>query len=509
MKRFFTIALCCVAVSALVSCQKVSPDQTGGSRSYQNLFAYTYMNQVYVWTDDIRAQLDSWKSSFQSDASKVDPIETVDRIKYKYDKWSFVTDEISKFQNSVAGIETTFGFRVRFYIGREGTVAAVILCTYKDSPAEKAGLNRGDYIVAVNGVLLTRDNYKSMYYDYFDGGVSCSFSVCDQLTREVRNINMTPVKMYEEPVMLSKVFDVAGKKVGYLLYDSFTQKSVSDLKIAAKQFANAGVTELILDMRYNGGGYVPTELALATILAPKSVIGNADGSGGAVYQRLVFNSRYDDIYDEEDRVYRFSQLLWDSGGECYNVSGCNLDLKKLYAILTPSSASASEAVLVGLLPYMDVEIIGEPKTDGTQGCSSGKYCQGLLCDAESFLEANRNIFGNEYDAAHKALNDWGIYVMNARYTDCNGDCPIMPDGFIPDVKSEDDPFDGAALGDPEETMLAAALSLASGIPATRSSKIYANPEKGHSFAPADFQPSRPSVLVSSRGQTLSSRGLTP
>lgn len=509
MKRFFTIALCCVAVSALVSCRKVSPDQTSGSRSYQNLFAYTHMNQVYVWTDDIRAQLDSWKLSFQADASKVDPIETVDRIKYKYDKWTFVTDEMSKTQNSVAGIETTFGFRIRFYLGLEGSAAAMILCTYKDGPAEKAGLKRGDYIIAVDGVYLTRDNYKSLYYDCFEGGVSCSFSVCDHLTGEVRNINMTPVEMYEEPVMLYKVFDVAGKKVGYLLYDSFTLKSVDNLKIAAKQFANAGVTELILDMRYNVGGYVPTELALATMLAPKSVIGSADGSGGAVHQRLVFNSRFDDIYDEEDKVYRFSQLIRDSSGEYYDVSGCNLDLKKIYAILTPSSASASEAILVGLMPYMDVEIIGAPKNDGTQGCSSGKFCQGVLCEAKGFLEANRNIFGNEYDAAKKALDDWGIYVMNARYTDCNGDCPIMPDGFIPDVKSEDDPFDGAALGDPEETMLAAALRLASGAPATRSSKNCTEPEKSSSFVPADFQPSRPSVLLSSRGQTLSSRGLTP
>lgn len=490
---------CCVAaISVFVSCEKDPVIHSDQNRAYQNLFAYTYMSQAYVWADEIKNELDSWKTSFYDDASKVDPIETVSRIRHKYDRWTLVTEDFDALVNSVQGISTTFGFILRFYISRtDGSVIAVVLCTYKDSPAEKVGLKRGDYITSVNGISLTTSNYESVYYNEINGGISCLFTVCDNITGEKREINLSPVEMYQEPVMLAKVFDVAGKKVGYLLYDSFTLESIDNLKLVMRSFAQAGVSELILDMRYNLGGYVTAEIALATMLAPKSVIGDEKGSGGAVYQKLVYNSLQSSKYKDEDMQYRFAQVLKDSNGnEYYNVSGLNLDLKKVYAIMTSNSASASEAILVGLAPYLDVEIIGQSKSEGSRYCSQGKFCQGTLNSAEDFIEYNRSVFEDDYDDALSALDNWGIYVMNARYTDCNGNCPIMPDGFAADILSVDNPLDGAALGDQEETMLKAALQCAAGSPATKCHQG-ARP-LDDTFAPADFQPFSPSILVDFR-----------
>jgi hypothetical protein len=89
------------------------------------------------------------------------------------------------------------------------------------------------------------------------------------------------------------------------------------------------------------------------------------------------------------------------------------------------------------------------------------------------------------------VDNWGIYVMYSRYADCNGVTLSMPDGIAPDVEAEDDPLDGFALGDPEETMLAVALRLIEG--RTRSAEAAAGPLL--TPVPAGFHPRTQGLLV--------------
>ena len=97
----------------------------------------------------------------------------------------------------------------------------------------------------------------------------------------------------------------------------------------------------------------------------------------------------------------------------------------------------------------------------------------------------------EYEKALPYVDNWGIYVMYARYADCNGVTLSMPDGIAPDFEAEDDPLDGYALGDPGETMLATALGLIEG--RTRSAATPSGPRL--TPVPEGFHPRSTGLLV--------------
>ena len=108
---------------------------------------------------------------------------------------------------------------------------------------------------------------------------------------------------------------------------------------------------------------------------------------------------------------------------------------------------------------MEVTLIGER--------TAGKYCGGLLLEATDWFRDKKSALGDEYEKGRPYVENWGMYVMFSRYADCNGVTLSMPDGLMPDLPVEDNPLDGFQLGDPQETMLAAALEYMEG--RTRSS----------------------------------------
>mgnify|MGYP000761635510 FL=1 len=121
----------------------------------------------------------------------------------------------------------------------------------------------------------------------------------------------------------------------------------------------------------------------------------------------------------------------------------NVGITKIYGLIGSGTASASESVLIGLMPYMAVELIG--------GQSHGKYCTGALLGPE-----------NIYSKFPSVIKNWGLYVMINRYADKDGNNPCMPDGLKPDYPAEDNPLDGYQLGDENESLLRLALDRAAG-----------------------------------------------
>ncbi len=416
---------------------------------YVNIFASNYMDLYYLWNKEIASGLKSWKETD-------DPIEKVRKIRYKdskgddIDRWTMVTDDYEGFFGSISGTQKTYGFDWVPAWYTKTTICAVVTYTYADSPAKKAGLKRGDLIVTVNGREMTEQSYSSVYPALISGD-TVTVGLSDGSTKTI-----TAKTMYEDPVLLSKVFDCGDKKVGYLVYTSFTLDSCKDLVEVCKSFKAAGVSELILDLRYNGGGFVTTEQVLASMLAPE-----AEVLAGSVLSTEVYNADLTTYYKQSDvdtNTYFSTKFNLGSkdNPDWLSTEGANIGLDKLYAIVDSGTASASEAILCDLYPYMDITLVG--------GQTHGKFCSGIPLEGEEFYIDFADVLTEQMGASSvvagkKYAKNWGLYVMISRFADKNGETRCMPDGLTPDVEVEDEPWDGVQLGNPKETMLAEALKL--------------------------------------------------
>ena len=445
------LLLLALVVLGATACHKIEKDpvktETGNTYFYVNAFAYSTMKTYYLWEAEISEAFSSWTYEDEPKA-KVEEARYKDSEGNDIDKWTTLTDSYSELVSSVNGVTTTYGLDFTLYYtdNTHKYVCMVVNYTSEGSPARKAGLKRGDIILEVGGQELGINDYVSILTDDFLNAAKCTLTLLDGST-----VTMTAVEMYEDPVLLYKTFSFNGKKVGYLVYNSFTLDSWERLVEACRYFRQEGVSELILDLRYNSGGYVRAEYTLASMLAPQSAV-----DGKKIFEKEIYNDLLQKAFEGETDV-RFTDsfsFYTEKKSYEYSTAGANIGISKLYALTSSSSASASESLLVGLGPYLDIEIIG------TQ--SAGKYCSGIIYPASSWVEDYKSNFTedmNEEDAL-KYTDDWGLYVMISRYADANGETPCMPDGFTPDYEVDDDPTEGWELGDEREALLRAALTRA-------------------------------------------------
>lgn len=434
------------------------------SKAYANFFAFNVMNDVYLWKQDITNALNSW-------LILADPVEAVMNARYKkngkdVDKWTLMTDAYTEMVSGTDGVSTgTYGLGIKLHLKAQGSDAVVgfITYTHPGSPAEKAGLKRGDVILEVDGQEMNQSNYYSYLFESASLKVGVGTYMGDNVYSAVeKTVEMQSVAMYEDPILKTDIFDCGGKKVGYLAYTSFTFESCLGLYDVCKEFKKQGVTELILDLRYNGGGYVFTEEALASMLAPEVEVNNK-----SIFETQIWNDDYMAYFQEEGsdlNTYFRTDFKGTHNEKEYNFNtvDANIGLNKIYALVSGSSASASEAVLVGLLPYMDIEIIGQQ--------THGKYTTGIMWKGEEWyqeivdnLKAKKKDFATlypEFADWKKYIADWGIYVMISMYADKNGENPCMPDGLTPDIEAKDLYNEPYQLGDEREALLNIALQCA-------------------------------------------------
>ena len=419
---------------------------------YANRFAREALEIYYYWNEEISKdlnQLDPEKNS--------DPIATVEKIRYhdgtnEIDKWTMLTDNMDEFTSSVEGVTTTYGYTPIVYKLRKESneLVAAVAFVSENSPAEKAGLKRGDLIYKIDGKTLTTENKLDLFYS---SQIKLSLAKLDGNTiTPTTELSLEAVKMYENPILCDSVYNLDGKKVGYLAYSSFDLKSIPELINICKEFKNEGIKELILDLRYNGGGYVITENVLASMFAPQTNVTNKD-----IFEKEDYNDFFTEYYKQEG-ISTDTQFETEYNNNDIDLhvstKDANIGLEKIYGIITKNSASASEALLSGLMPYMDIELIGQK--------SHGKYCTGWMLAAE-----------DAYNRVTQAIKNWGIYVMVSIYKNANDETPCMPNGLTPNVKAEDNPLETYQLGDENEAMLKVALEKAGKVyPASRTQETY-------------------------------------
>lgn len=428
---------------------------------WANQFASDILSSYYYWNEEIAKDLLKLDPN-----TNQNPIKTVSEIKYHegkkvIDKWTSLIRNMHQFQEGISGINTTYGFQPVTYLLKEGSNECVSAIAYvhKNSPAAKVGLKRGDIIYMVNGEKLTTENLSALFES---SSVTLSLAKLEvsggerNIVPSDKNVELTAVQMYEDPILLDSIYEIGNKKVGYLAYSSFDLNSIPRLIEISKKFKAKGVKELILDFRYNGGGYVITENAMASMYAPQQ-----DVEARKVFEKEKYNKEMTALNKKEgdngETLFKTEYKFKDTNGKLVSVStqGANIGIDKVYGLITKNSASASEALLGGLMPYLDVELIGQP--------SHGKYCTGWMISAK-----------DAYNVVPEAIKDWGIYVMVSIYQNAAGQTPCMPDGLQPTIKATDDPMFPTQLGDVNEEMLKTALMRAGknyDRPQTRSAQL--------------------------------------
>lgn len=431
--------------------------------AYINQFCYDQMSFYYLWWKDIH--VGQWLLGDN-------PVEKVQSIRYEEDEWSMAIEDIKPYTDPSTTTYGTYGYDFQPYWADETMthVVAVVNMVYPDSPAEKAGLKRGSVIMQMNGHKIQNRNED---FNALLSSASLDLSVYHPDKGVVEEVKMTSVDMYLDPVLYEKVFDCGGKKVGYVFFNDFTFECVDRLLEVAKSFKNEGVSELILDLRYNGGGYVTTEEILISLLAPEANVKNGELYQTAVYNDTEYSKLLKEYYGNDyANTYFSTKFEWTYNDReySYDTSDANMDLNKIYALVSGSTASASEATLVSLMPFMDVEVIGTK--------TGGKHCAGVMFEAEDYYQDYEDYaeelkkkdksmydqfvkeFWGKYAGWKDYVGNWGLYVMVSTYADKNGNNPCRPEGIVPDVELMDNPEEPYPLGDDREALLRVALTKA-------------------------------------------------
>jgi len=405
-----------------------------------NAWLYEVMDDAYFWYKELPA-----KSSLDASISPYDYFEKLVYKRETVDRFSAVTDDIDALQNEFNGISKIFGisYSLSYIDDGKSSIGAFLNYVVKDSPAAVAGLKRGDIILKVNGTQLTQSNYATLLGSNETVTVTLGALQNNNIVATNTTYSITKAEVTEDPVAFSTVISkpALGKTVGYLVYTQFVPGNAADadkydneLRQIFANFKAKGVNELVLDLRLNSGGYISSANTLASLIG-KNV------TASKIFYKEQWNDKYVAYWQKQNGA---NALNYNFQAETNNI-GSNLN--RVFVLTSNGTASASELVINGLKPYMNVVTIGENT-------------------------AGKNLFGSLIDDDQERWK-WGVYVMLGQTANANGESDYgTVDGMTPDYIVEDSKVPYSAFGDENETLLRKALEVM-GIPAVATGRIAA------------------------------------
>jgi len=395
-----------------------------------NHWIWDGMNDVYLWEE----HLPDMDPDYQED-----PEDYFYNLLYSDDSYSWIVEDYDELIAQFSGVSLATGMSVRPGLLTETQVIGIVEYITPNSPAEDSSISRGDIIMTIDGKPLTRDNYFDLYNQ-----TTATFGFAEwtgsQVLSNGESITLTAIELNQNPIIHHEVIENQGKKVGYFVYTQFTSGQNGEwrkeLDNVLSSFIDAGVSDVVVDLRYNPGGSLDLSAHLASSLAPASAMNNE-----SVFVNLVWNDGYNELWKQ----YDLDEDGKPDGGNSKQLviklakSDVNLNLSTVYFLTTDGTASASESLMTGLYPYTNVVQIGET--------SYGK-CYGSI-----------TIDDWQYDPKR---HNWAMQPIVLKYANADGftdfTAGISPDHEITDFLLEAKPF-----GSIDDPMLAKALSLIGGM----------------------------------------------
>ncbi|MFP4024054.1 MAG: S41 family peptidase [Thiohalospira sp.] len=294
---------------------------------------YSLMDDWYLWNDSI--------PDINPD-NYTNPYDLLEAMRYELrDRWSYITTQEAFKQYYDEGTFVGYGFG--YAPDKEGNIRITFL--FDDSDLAAEGINRGWMIKEINGVQVDQNSDLTELLGADEIGVSNQF-LLESPTGEVVTQSFSKKLITMNTILYRTVIDAGTKKAGYLVYKSFINPSIEELDEAFNYFNTENIDELIIDLRYNGGGSMNVAMYLTGLFIP-------DELNNQVFLKYVHN--------KSKTVENYSYTLEQENN--------SVRVDKVYFITSKGSASASEAIINGLKPYMDVYLVG----DDTYGKPVGMY----------------------------------------------------------------------------------------------------------------------------------------
>lgn len=383
---------------ALTACAD-DPFDFGSPRSCelpdQNAFAYGLMQRLYLFADEVEAGIDP--ATYES------PSDLVRDVRVDPDRWSRVSDRAKTDALFEEGKFIGLGYRAM----RDDDGDLVIASVHGGSPASRSGLKRGDHIRAIGGLRIAQideeDRWSEVYGEDVPG-VSVELLVQPRAEEIEEPVSLVKDWIEIETVPHDDVLQLEGRPIGYVVFSTFVSPSDDALDAAFARIRESGAREVIVDLRYNGGGLLSVARHLVGLLV-------GDVAPGDDAYRIEYNEE-------------FSGENTDRSLERYE--GSIRDVQHVVFLTSGSTLSASELVINAVRPYAPVTVIGDVTGGKPVGSRHIAFCD-------------------------KVAAPITFKVVNA---DGEGD---YFDGIAADCTADDDL--GHALGDPEEASLAAALGV--------------------------------------------------
>jgi hypothetical protein len=407
------LLFCIVSLGVIASCKKndevlapytpTTPTTPGGTGSgpltadMMKDSSFVLAKDIYLWNTQIPSSFDA---RAYSDLNKVmegiRPYSQEPGFSLPVDRWSFAMtktewEQISGGRSSSFGsaVEAAGDFGITVFFRVEGDLRVRLV--EPNSPAGLAGVRRGWRIVQINGNsnITTANSNFIVNNIYSSNSATVTFQKPDGSNS---TITLNAAHYAQKPVYLDTIYNIGSKRIGYLVFNSFlgnVSQIEAQLDMVFSSFAGSNVTDVIVDLRYNGGGYVSLQEKLADYLVSTS-------ANGQLMMKQVYNAN--------NSQNNHSTYFHKRGA---------INISDVYFIVGRGTASASELLINNLKPYMDVKLVG--------GTTHGKpvgYFPIPVADwyifPVSFRTTNKNNEGNYFNGfpvnaqvADGLDKDWG------------------------------------------------------------------------------------------------------